>query len=151
MWKEVLTNHIIDQRVPPKSLHSEDHTLIRTTYLLFNTQCHCSLYAQNHWLQSLKMKTTVWGKRGRSFLSSSTRLQYSNEPQLMLSIILPNLSVINHNVGVLRRDYNFIFFLFRFRHFPFPFIFFILLLSNLASYISLLPLNTPALFHLPFF
>ena len=70
--------------------------------------------------------------------TSSTRLQYSNEPQLMLSIILPNLSVINHNIGVLGRDYNFIFFLFRFRDFPFPFIFFILLLSNLTSYIFFL-------------
>ena len=44
--------------------------------------------------------------------TSSTQLQYSNEPQLMLSIILPNLSVINHNIGVLGRDHNFIFLLF---------------------------------------
>ena len=79
--------------------------------------------------------------------TSSTRLQYSNEPQLTLSIVLSNLSVMNHNIGVLRRDNNFIFFLFRFRHFPFPFIFLILLLSKL----DLLPFNTPALFHLLFF
>ena len=32
-----------------------------------------------------------------SATTSLTRLQYSNKPQLMLSVILPNLSVMNHN------------------------------------------------------
>ena len=43
---------------------SNQFTTVLITYLLFNTLCHCSLSALNHWLQSWKMQNNCLRKTG---------------------------------------------------------------------------------------
>ena len=89
-WKALTPQYISDflvQYKAPRALRSSDkkplqvpHFKLKTyggrsfsyiaPYLLFNTQCHCSLSALNHWLQSLKMQNNCLSKTGAVFFVS---------------------------------------------------------------------------------